>query len=1331
MPSLRRGRASASVALPTVVLLLLSGLAAPAGAALEPDDRAGAKVEAQLLDDLEDGAQDDYVIEFDQTAELSSLAEIDDWEERGRAVVEALRSTAAESQADVIATLEARGVEYHSFWIDNTVHVEGGTEQLALRVAAEGEVTRVRAAEEAALEEPEKSTHKAAVAGVEWGVADIHADQVWEQVGVRGEGLVVANIDSGVQYDHPALVAAYRGNQGDGTFDHDYNWFDPTGLCTADGGAPCDTVGHGTHTMGTMVGDGGEGAHIGVAPGARWIAVKGCEQLGCSELGLTSAAQWVLAPTDLSGANPDPSRRPNIVNNSWSTPGGDDFYDAYVDAWIASGIFPVFSNGNTGPECGTAGSPADYAASYSVGNYQPNGQIAADSSRGPGVGDESKPNISAPGTAVRSSVPGDQYQSYNGTSMAAPHVAGAVALLWSAAPALLGDVSGTRLLLDGSARDAADDQCGGDADDNNVYGEGRLDALALVDAAPRGETGLLTGQVTESGSGEPLADARLTFDGPTQRRAVTDRDGEYSVALTPGDYDMVVSRFGYDDLTVPVTIASGATVHRDVELVPAQPVRVRGRVTDGSGHGWPLYARVELLGTPVGTFSDPTTGQFALTVPAGHTYTLRTTVQYPGYPTHVEDLTVEGAMKHDVEVPVDATSCTAPGYTRTGGLREDFESHRTTDRWSVADALGNGQSWTFADLDERGNRTGGTGGFAIVDSDHFGHDGTQDTTLVSPVVDLGDASDPVLEFASDFWENFGDTAEVDLSVDGGETWSNVWRAFRSARGPQAVQVPVPQAAGHDDVRVRFHYLRGSNDWWWQVDDVFLGEPDCAPVKGGLVVGQTRSTVTRRPLTGVEVSVARSPLAATSVGTPEDERTADGLYWLFAPGSGQQRVTATLDDHADVSERVRVRDGEIVPQDLGLRSGRLDPVPRAITVEVRQGRTAQRRVTLVNTGDAPARYDVEEVPGRPHGTPVSHAGPWESITPYPSPVATAVAGVLDGTVYVAGGITYGQKARADGYRYDEQAQEWVRLADLPEPHNQAAGGFVDGRLVVTSGFDQHDQVTAATSVYDPGTDTWTQGAANPRPWVAQGSAVLEGRLYVVGGCGVNADCSHSDVLVYDPAADTWTRAADYPQAIGWASCGGIAGKVYCAGGYGTNADGTRSDGLATFAYDPAADEWTRVADLPIDLWGSAAAVDSDRLVMVGGITNKGSARTAESFAYDPRDDEWSRLPEGPYPFYRSTGVCGMTMIGGADDRAWGVANVERLPYGGDCEPAHDRTWLRTSGGSGQVAGDRSRTLKLTFDARRVSGPGVYDAYLRFREDTPYATAPVRVRLVVRR
>src|SRR3954451_15774356 len=187
--------------------------------------------------------------------------------------------------------------------------------------------------------------------------------------------------------------------------------------------------------MGTMVGDDGNGNQIGVAPAAHWIAAKGCESNSCSFDALLSAGQWVLAPTDLSGQNPRPDLRPHIVNNSWGGP-GDPFYQATVQAWVAAGIFPAFANGNAGPGCGSAGSPGDYPESYAVGAYDINNFIAPFSSRGPSSFGVIKPNISAPGVNVRSSVPGNGYDIFSGTSMATPHLAGSVALIWSAAPSL-------------------------------------------------------------------------------------------------------------------------------------------------------------------------------------------------------------------------------------------------------------------------------------------------------------------------------------------------------------------------------------------------------------------------------------------------------------------------------------------------------------------------------------------------------------------------------------------------------------------------------------------------------------------------------------------------------------------------------------------------------------------------------------------------------------------------------------------------------------------------------------------------------------------------------
>src|SRR5699024_2364865 len=216
----------------------------------------------------------------------------------------------------------------------------------------------------------------------------------------------------------------------------DYNWYDAAGTSPDE---PSDSNGHGTHTMGTMVGDDGGENQVGVAPGATWIAANGC----CpTDQALIDSGEWMLAPTDLNGENPDTSRRPNIINNSWgsSLPSNDPFMEDVIEAWDAAGIFSMWANGNSGPACETSGSPGSRIITYSVGNYNINHDISNTSGKGAGQDGEIKPNISAPGSNVRSSVPGSDYANYSGTSMAAPHAAGAVALLWSAAPGLVGDI---------------------------------------------------------------------------------------------------------------------------------------------------------------------------------------------------------------------------------------------------------------------------------------------------------------------------------------------------------------------------------------------------------------------------------------------------------------------------------------------------------------------------------------------------------------------------------------------------------------------------------------------------------------------------------------------------------------------------------------------------------------------------------------------------------------------------------------------------------------------------------------------------------------------------
>lgn len=528
---------------------------------------------------------------------------------KARSVLEEKSAYAEQTQAGLVDFLKSSGVDHTSFWIDNSVKVTGDA-QLLEAVAERDDVKSIEADDEIRIEKPLEASAEPKVDGIEWNVDRVNAPQVWNGLEVRGEGIVVANIDTGVQYDHPALKGQYRGNKGDGSFDHNYNFYDPANVCAGDD--PCDNQGHGTHTMGTMVGDDGGDNKIGVTPGAKWIAAKGCESGSCSRTSLLAAAQWIVAPTDLTGANPKPELAPDVVNNSWGSSASDEWYKESVNAWRAAGIFPSFSAGNSGSACNTTGSPGDYPVSYASGATDSSDKIASFSSRG-SRSSEIKPNLAAPGVNVRSSIPGGGYNLNSGTSMAAPHTTATVALMWSAAPALVGDIAGTEAILDETAIDTEDLTCGGTVDDNNVYGEGRLNAYTAVLNSPRGSIGSLSGTVTSGGGA--VGGATVKIDGPLHRTLTTAADGTYTLpALSVGDYDVTVSKFGFVSQTKPMTITEGEATTLDFAVEQAASAKLSGTVSSRAGPA--AGSTVALTGTPVTTTTDAA-GGYEVTVPVG------------------------------------------------------------------------------------------------------------------------------------------------------------------------------------------------------------------------------------------------------------------------------------------------------------------------------------------------------------------------------------------------------------------------------------------------------------------------------------------------------------------------------------------------------------------------------------------------------------------------------------------------------------------------------------------------------------------------------------------
>ncbi|MFG3105362.1 S8 family serine peptidase [Streptomyces tendae] len=677
----RRRRTAAWAAAALTVTGLLIGPPSAAAA-----DSPAAPVDSALLKAVDKGGESSFFVVLKDKADLAPAKRKRGHAARTKSAFNELKTKAHESQKSLNSFLDKKKVGHQDFWIANAVRVTGD-QDLVEQLAKRSDVARIVKEQHYKLDDieskPTEAQTKAAVktavkaaaeedGAPEWGVGDIKADRVWDEYEDRGEGIVIANVDSGVQYDHPDLVDNYRGNNGDGSFTHAYNWFDASGQCPTD--APCDNNGHGTHTMGTMVGENG----VGVAPNATWIAAKGCETDECSDGSLLAAGQWILAPTDATGKNPRPDLAPNIVNNSWG--GGDTtFYQDIVEAWNAAGIFEAFASGNDGDgkTCSTGHAPGSQAPSYGVGAYDSSGRIADFSGFGPSLVDGSmKPNISAPGVDVRSTWPGDSYNTISGTSMATPHVAGAVALLWSAAPSLIGDIDATRALLNDGAVDVDDTHCGGTADANNVWGEGRLDIFASVDKAPH-TAATMTGKVTDEATGAALTGVTVQATGATGTRAVSTIDGgSYRLTLAPGTYSFTLSGYGYAPATVSgVEVATGQRLSKDFSLAAVPAHKVSGKILDVQGR--PLAkASVQISGSPVPAVTTGSDGTFVLPSVAEGTYSLNVTPTAPVLCNGISrgSLTVDGDETADVRLPnrTDAygNTCAPAAYSWIKGSTE-------------------------------------------------------------------------------------------------------------------------------------------------------------------------------------------------------------------------------------------------------------------------------------------------------------------------------------------------------------------------------------------------------------------------------------------------------------------------------------------------------------------------------------------------------------------------------------------------------------------------------------------------------------------------------------
>lgn len=1332
------------------------------------------KIEAPVLEQMDRQGQADFFVWLESKTDLSGANRLESKVSKGEYVYDTLDRLARESQAGVRAVLDGSGVTYRSYTVVNRIFVEGGSRSLAMILASRPEVQRLTANQTFEIDPMERaSVGPAAPQGTGSNLSFIKADQVWA-LGYTGQGIVIGDLDTGLQWDHPALKTHYRGWNGSSA-DHNYNWYDPTGTFpTAPGDITDPTAegyGHGTHTAGTLVGDDGAGNQTGVAPGAKLIACKAFSPQNTTAAVILACLDWFLAPRDLNGANPRPDRAPDVINNSWGTktPGGgfSDFAGA-VNALQAAGILVEFSGGNFGPLCQTLSSPGDYGGVLTSGSVGYSGTsfpgvLSTFSSRGPSVlTPETKPVVMAPGEEILSSMPGDQYKKMSGTSMASPHVAGLVALLWSAAPGLRHHIPETIQAITSKAvplAGQAGSSCGGNTTTgpNNDWGSGTIDALATILPYLQGT---LKGKVTDARDAAPLAGVTITaaVSGPANpddarlaeagsMTTTSGPDGSYSLTLLNGTYTVTASKSGYlpqSAAGVAIPAQGSATANFTLSLAP--PAAIHGTVRDGTpgGHSFPIYTRIDFSAPNlpvVTTYSDPYNGAYQASLYQEMSYTAVFTPVLPGYLAQPASFSIPtNSYTQNFSLARDATACTAPGYRKVNPLFSEGFDGATAPQlpagWAVYPTVGTTANWStqMISLHPMGQPPLSPPNLLVFNS--YSATQTHAALLYSTrSFDLSGSASAVLTFwmyhDSDFPASH-DTLLVYLSTDGSNfaPVSPYFERYRPVPGWSAVEVDLSGYAGPGKPPVYLGFL-GTSDYGNDIylDDIGLSAP-CQAIPGGMAGGLVSSASTRLPLNNALVSTpGPAGNQAYSFGTPFDPAQPDGMYLLFSAQTGAVSVTASSRRYAAGSRSVTIASESLTRQDFALQAALLAASPDPVRQAVPLGGTMTLPLTISNLGAADAAFTLQPAAGpqqlimqgdraSPGNEEAAQAGTgqrsWGVMAPFPGRARYGMASAACDIerFYVFGG-TGGNGIQAETWMYDPASNTWLAKASMPVALANLRAACIAGKIYLVGGFDGNG-FTNNFLIYDTAANTWT-AAHQP---VITGSPMLvsyNDKLYALGGAvsgGATGLC-----FVYDPAKASWTQLASLPTPTRNAGALVYQNAIFILGGANT---------LKVQRYDPASNTWdTSGPGLPGPRVDPITGWYGNKIYLLNGGGNGAElAPYAEGYALDPSQwpgGAWSMLAL-PIRWPQAGGAYAC-----AANRLWSVGGTipgaeTTLTQYFDANllcntylPPHPWLSLISGGGTIPPGGWSLASLRLDANNPAVSTPGVYQAQVKINSD----------------